>query len=883
MAAAAVVTMITIGLVVWITVSERLTRFQQNFARAESAAMAETVAARISQIEKGLELLAAQPVIISSALGDLTSEGIYKQVFENLNQLAEFEHYAFLDFSLEKIHDDRSTETTALIKLNDLRDIAERVLNTHQNSAAVVEMNGQSFFISVVPVLVHDMAEAVIVGVVANHALLDGIPGQHIIGLNLAGGPAPTNTSSAWSLATPIPERRLHILANWDADRAASDRARMLTVVLGVTALTLLITMSGVSVLGHRILVRPVQLLSIAKQELEESQAKQQELAYVAERANDSVIITDGQGRITWVNPAFERLTGYGFEDVIHKKPGAFLQGPETDPASIQKISRAIANRISVSAEVLNYHKDGTTYWIDINIDPILDDTGRLVQMIAIQRDITRQKDHEEALSAAVVEAEAANLAKSQFLANMSHEIRTPMNGIIGLTQALLEDPFKDDHRETLNVIKSSGTALVEIINDILDFSKLESDAFDIFPQETEIDDLIFETAGLVKRGFEKPEVEVRVTIDPDVPATLMLDPKRMRQVLLNVVGNAYKFTPAGQVSIHAAFTGNSLTITVSDTGVGIPKDKLPTIFDAFKQIDNSKTRNFDGTGLGLAITKGLMTAMNGTIAATSTLDHGAQFVLTLPTTGTAGHGAPLSSNRVLLLGANADVVSRWENRLSRLGAHTKVVLDCDLAAEPDPPDFVPTDLVICDTAVQPKYSDLTWAQDLQCFVVGLERPKQAEVIWLDPFITNQAILDKFGHAVAPQHTEEQKSPDIRALVAEDNRTNQLVLKKLLARTGISLTFCNNGQLAFDALSKNHDFDIVLMDISMPVMGGIEATERIRSWEESTAARAVPIIALTANVSEEDQAAYAEAGMNAFLPKPFQKEALVQAIADFAA
>lgn len=874
--ASAVMIVVAVGSVLWITVSDRLIRLQQNFASVEANAMAETVAARVSQIEKGMEILAAQPVVVSGALGDLASEDVYAQVFGNLDHLAEFSHFAFLDFELQPIYSDTHRNTSELIALIDVQDISNRALDDGQKRSAIVLHNGVEFLVVTVPVMVRNLGEGVIIGAVKSKVVLQGITGPNVSEVALKNVQGGDFDNSGWTVAQRVPDRNFDLISVWNAQRVADDRSALLLAVLTVVIATVIASMSAVALAGQRILVRPMRELAVAKADLEMSQARQQELAEVAELANDGVVITDANGLITWVNPAFERLTGFHLQDVLGRKPGDFLQGPDTDPASVGKIASAIADQQSVSAELINYHKDGSPYWVDVVIDPILGSDGQLVRMIAIERNITRQKEHEEALNSALEEAEAANVAKSQFFANMSHEIRTPMNGIIGMTESLLEENLDDAQRDSLKVIRSSGTALVEIINDILDFSKMDSNNLEIVAEPTAIDDLVYEVAGLIKRGISKPEVDVRVEIETSVPLGLNLDGKRLRQVLLNVAGNAYKFTTEGHVLISVGHVSGQLTVSVADTGVGIPADKLDHIFEAFKQVDSSSTRKFGGTGLGLAITKGIVAAMGGEIHVTSKIGVGSKFTFTLPAPAAQIETRNLKGHSVLLMGPEEATSKYWDMRLRRLGAQTRILLDDDLNDALETTDFSPTAVILC-IAAGDSYPEIEPLHGLQPYLVGIEKPKTDLMSWMDNFCTNEALLGKFLEKEAPNAPAEfdLNLENLRVLAAEDNATNRMVLKKLLSKTGLQLEFCVNGQEAVEALTQRHEFDVVLMDISMPVMGGVEAVERIRQWEAATLSHQVPIVALTANVSAEDQETYIRTGMQAYLPKPIKKDALV--------
>lgn len=295
----------------------------------------------------------------------------------------------------------------------------------------------------------------------------------------------------------------------------------------------------------------------------------------------------------------------------------------------------------------------------------------------ALRRDLIASQDAIHAsmqdMRNAQDEAEAANAAKSQLLANISHEIRTPMNGIVGMADHLLGQEIPQNQRDALEIIQSSSTALVEIINDILDFSKLEKGMLELQEEPTDIDDLVYELVEVIRRGMEKPDVRFVVSITPAVPAILVTDPKRLRQILLKLIGNAYKFTLCGEVAVHLDFNDGRLVVQVADTGVGIASDDIGKIFGSFAQADNSQTRRFEGTGLGLAITKRLVDVFGGRISVTSELGKGSCFDVSLPVKVSQLKAAPLSSERILLCDLPDELADFWKVRFERLGATVHV------------------------------------------------------------------------------------------------------------------------------------------------------------------------------------------------------------------
>ncbi|EAQ79051.1 PAS domain-containing hybrid sensor histidine kinase/response regulator [Blastopirellula marina] len=374
----------------------------------------------------------------------------------------------------------------------------------------------------------------------------------------------------------------------------------------------------------------------IDQTELTEYHAAVKKLSLVASSTRHSVVITNQAGETEWVNNAFTQLTGYSAEEAIGRKPGSLLQGPETNQETIEIVRRALQKQEQVSAELLNYAKDGHSYWIALEIEPVFDQEGRLSNFIATQIDITDQVRRTEELIEAMETAESANHAKSQFLANMSHEIRTPLNGIMGFTDLLLYDieSTEADRREYLETVRSSGEHLLALINEILDLSKIESgqlliEKFPCSPQQ-----ILTDVISVLRPKFEEKKIQIRRHWDSDIPTQVLTDAPRLKQLLLNIVGNAIKFTQTGEVRIvarlEAEATRSRLIFDVIDTGIGIPQGKLEMIFQPFSQADSSVTRRFGGTGLGLTISRNLAELLGGSLHAESVEGLGSKFTITV-------------------------------------------------------------------------------------------------------------------------------------------------------------------------------------------------------------------------------------------------------------
>ena len=358
-------------------------------------------------------------------------------------------------------------------------------------------------------------------------------------------------------------------------------------------------------------------------------------LSLVASKTDNAVFIIDKEEKIEWVNEGFTRITGYPFQEAVGKKPGLLFQGRNTDPDTVRKIGQRINNGESFMGEMLNYRKDSSEFWVHLNINPVLDHHNKIIKYIAVETDITERKRVEQELIAAKEQAENLIKVKEQFLSMVSHELRTPLNAVIGMSHMLLQENPRGDQVESMNTLKFSAEYLLSLINDILDFSKIEAGKISI--ESTNFN--FFELIRSIKQTFlyqsEEKNLDFIVNQEEEVPKFLLGDPVRLNQVLTNLISNAIKFTDEGYVTLDirtVKTTAKTLDFQflVTDTGIGIPKDKLNAIFDRFEQASSSTTRKRGGTGLGLAITKSLVELMGGQIIVESEVGKGSVFSFTL-------------------------------------------------------------------------------------------------------------------------------------------------------------------------------------------------------------------------------------------------------------
>ncbi|MEO1601199.1 MAG: response regulator [Pseudomonadota bacterium] len=668
--------------------------------------------------------------------------------------------------------------------------------------------------------------------------------------------------------------------------------------------------------------------LAAAEREAAANAIEANRLAIVARHTLDLIILMDPQGRVSWVNDAFARFTGFGPEDVAGRDL-EFMFGPDSERPICEGIFQAIADHESAACEILLYRIDGRGYWADLTLSPVHSD-GVLTHFICSLRDSSHRKHIQEQLAASEAtaielakRAEAASQAKSAFVASMSHEIRTPMNGIIGMSELLYDSDLTPDQRLYCETIKQSGEALLMIVNDVLDFAKIESGKLEISPVPFDLRVTIEDVVMLLSARAVQRGIRIGHTFDPALASGVLADDGRIRQILINLVGNAVKFTEEGSVQIRC--TGSMLgdravfEIAVIDTGIGIAADTLPNVFADFVQADQSVRRKFEGTGLGLAITKRLVSAMDGDVWAESVEGEGATFHLRLPLP-LADEAARLVANprrddkpcpAVIVDGfdADRDLVAGWcdswgmEVETAATIADALAIFERRAEAGETPPALALVDHGAC-------------REDGRDVVAELAKhaPKCASVMMLDvdtelggtdgttpasylrkPLrlaalaeAVSRAFDERSGPAVAlegqgaSQATPEAAEPSadaigLRVLIAEDNRTNQLVLRKMLADQACVLEFAGNG---FEALQLSETFfpDLILMDVSMPEMDGYEATRMIRTRERETNRAPVPIVALTANAMAGDREACLEAGMNDYIAKPVRKGTLTQTL-----
>ncbi len=359
-------------------------------------------------------------------------------------------------------------------------------------------------------------------------------------------------------------------------------------------------------------------------------------LSLVIGKTRNAISIMDHSGSISWVNHAFVQMTGYSLAEAAGKKFGDLLFGPSTDPGVVRQFQQAFQQAAELTCDVLQYRRDGQTLWAECNVMPVTDSTGALRQWIAIATDITKRRQTEEALRQAKETAEANSRAKSDFMANLSHEIRTPMNVIMGMTDLVLNTDLSAAQRGYLETVQLSAEGLLQLLNEILDLSKIEAGKFQVEHIDFDLPQLIRDTVRAMHGRAREKNLKLSAVLAEDLPRFVRGDPVRLRQILLNLISNAIKFTPQGEVNVVAESPWQrdddvGLHCQVCDTGIGIPADRLDKIFESFTQVDASTTRRFGGTGLGLTITAELVRLMQGRIWVQSREGAGSTFHFALP------------------------------------------------------------------------------------------------------------------------------------------------------------------------------------------------------------------------------------------------------------
>ena len=514
-------------------------------------------------------------------------------------------------------------------------------------------------------------------------------------------------------------------------------------------------------------------VIDITERKHAESELKT--LSLVASSINSGVVINNSKGEIEWVNPAFEKITGYYLKDVQRKYLGDIIQGELTDTNIIQNARDLSKNKRSFEVDLLAYRKDRKPMWISVINSVILSKQGEVEKYIEVIIDISAKKKVELELITAKEEALQLSRAKDMFISVMTHEIRTPLNAVIGMSHLLLQGDTDPSQKENLDILKFSAENLMLLINDVLDFTKIETGNIELEQANVNLRDLVQGIIGSMQFKTREKQIELTQKIGNDIPATIVGDRTRLSQILLNLVGNAVKFTEKGGVTVELQVVEQNeqevrIRFAITDTGIGIANNKLNTIFETFKQAEADTTRKYGGTGLGLAISKRLI-----------------------------------------------------ELHDSRINVES--------------------------------------------------RPGKGSTFW---FAITFKKVDKNDH----NNINVETGLNINVLVVDDNQINRLLINKILTKWGATIDFAENGLQAVNKVETHKNFDVVLMDIHMPEMGGLEATQVIRAKADPYF-KQLPIIALTASMLTNQMGQINDAGMNDYILKPFEPKTLFEKLSRY--
>ncbi|HKC41147.1 MAG TPA: response regulator [Gemmatimonadales bacterium] len=636
------------------------------------------------------------------------------------------------------------------------------------------------------------------------------------------------------------------------------------------------------------------------------------QLASIVETSEDAIIGQTLDGNVVSWNAAAQRLFGYTLGE-IQGKHVTILAAPDR-AGEVQAILERIRRGDHIEHfETARVRKDGTSVPVSISISVTRDSTGRISGFSTIARDVREEVATREALRQARDAAERLAQTRSAFLANMSHEIRTPLNAVLGLTELLLDTELAPEQRHSLTLVQVAGETLLTLLNDILDLSKIEAEQVRLESIPFGPAHLVETTIGLLTARARQKRIEVLADVAADVPAMVHGDPTRLRQVLTNLVGNAIKFTEAGEivVSVHSSGPRDGRTIVrfaVRDTGIGIPADKLETIFEEFGQADETTTRKYGGTGLGLAIARRLVRLMDGDLTVTSAVGKGTEFAFSLPLLVEAGALAPaarpgdthLAGRRVLVVDDSATNRRIVRGMLGAAGLQVGEAEDGDVglaALRRAQEDGTAYDLAILD-AQMPGLDGFALAAAVRaapaiagtrllmltssgargdgqrCRDLGINGylTKPASRTDLLDAVTVVLGMEAGGAAsmVVTQHSIAESRRRLQILLAEDNVVNQEVAATMLRKRGHDVDVVGDGRAAVEAAARKR-YDAVLMDIQMPEMDGFEATRQIRS---TPAGRDLRIIALTAHALGGEREKCLAQGMSDYLTKPFKAHEL---------
>ncbi|MGA1868879.1 MAG: response regulator [bacterium] len=655
----------------------------------------------------------------------------------------------------------------------------------------------------------------------------------------------------------------------------------------------------------------------------------QQKFAAILKSIGDGVIATDINSRVEFINYMACQLTGYKENEALNKSLSDIfiIIDEETGKRIRNPFSLIIKSGQILELEdtILLENKEGKRIHIRANGSPIRDDKGHIFGAVVVFRDISDRRHTQLKLIKAKEAAESASVTKSQFLANMSHEIRTPMNALIGFAELLHDTHLDASQKNYLDIIYNTCNSLMDLINDILDLSKIEADQVELEEINFDLQYLIESVLKILSAKIREKKIELYYNFEDGMPTSFNGDPTRIRQILLNLLSNAIKFTNEGEIALHvsldkstddtnvtAPHTIKTIRISVKDTGIGVKENVRRTIFEVFSQADMSTTRKYGGTGLGLAISKRLVEMMGGEIWLKSEEGKGSEFIFTLK----LKESDPIADSQITplqlkkLKGKKVVIIDDNENSLRILESNCHNLGLTILYSTTSPSEFLKwmynhstiPDIILCDLKM-PKIDGYKLAKRIK----REEKYKKTKLIAIslyakigstrimrrsgfDAFlpkpITRQELAAIFqttlgdkrksGQIITRHLSKEIALKGIRVLIAEDNATNQSLIKMLLEKYGCCVDAVWNGKEAIQKV-QSHRYDIILMDIQMPVMGGLKSTEIIHKKINKN----IPIIGLSAAAMKEDQENAIALGMVDYITKPVDAKILKEKILQF--
>jgi PAS domain S-box-containing protein len=616
------------------------------------------------------------------------------------------------------------------------------------------------------------------------------------------------------------------------------------------------------------------------------------------EQSHSAVMIVDVDGRIEYVNAALCAQMGHQRRELLGR-PWRDFQQPDASPELMTDMAATVRGGSVWRGEWTHRRKNGESYPVRGAVSPVRSRDGSLACFVAVFEDMTEVRRNEAALRTALNRAEAGDRAKSQFLATISHEMRTPLNGIVGFTSLLLETPLTPEQSEYIQIVRGSGEALIQLTGDVLDLAQIESGSLKLESQPCDPRACVENTLDLLAVQAAEKNIELLHWVEDSVPASIMADTSRLAQVLVNFVGNAVKFTDAGEVEVGlraeriAAPPGAAadapaqwmLKFAVRDTGMGIAPEDHEKLFKPFNQLDVSNTRRHGGTGLGLAISKNLVELMGGGVSLESLPGRGSTFHFRIPVAEAPGsrRTVPVIRGLRVALAARPGPLRGEFARLVQSGQGQLIEVDSpmDLKAAGWDIGFVEVDLELARALAAQAPADpgaARWPADRTYALVSVSLPHDMRAALRRHFrqviskpLHHDAVLALLAGLRAAAAAEERQATqfDLNVLVAEDNAVNQRLVQKLLWNLGCSSTVAENGRVAIEMLTQEASrFDLVLMDLHMPELDGLSAIERIRAGEAGPGVKGIWIAALTVDARVEQKKRVMAAGGNDYIVKP---------------